>query len=333
MLKLIAIRHPKGCYITIEGVSDYSKFVFDGYPSTPTFDKYWVSILDMPETIQRYESQPRINHRYVLRDKQMESEKIPLEFKREDVAIYEDYDWRFKDEYAHLRSLYEPVSDPQPDLLVDCEFDVQSIIEMDHEATEAGKFAYPVYRSKWTHEGLTAITNDRLRHRLLDEITVPSIYMGERPCKLSSKETYQIIRQHIIQHLDRRVASITSDFDFCFTVKKNVALVVPEKYLVDVNLWDNINRIGTKKRKKPSKYEDRYRHIRQVEVFEMTSEEDRYKGYTPIPGIEGANTDDIKRKMDAYLEDLMDFLNEPVQECEHCKGLGVSFEKYTETPK
>lgn len=332
-MNIVAIKHPNGYYISINQMSDLAKYLVNGEPVKPTFNREWGLVSSLPEKIQKYEGQPRINHRYVLRDKQMESDKIPLEFKRDDVAVYEDYDWRFKDEYAHLRSLYEAVSDPQPDILADVEFKIESIIEMDHEAKEETKFSYPVYRTKWTSDGLTNITNERLRLRLIDEITVPSIYKGERPCKLSSKETYQIIRQHVIQHLDRKVAAITSDFDFCFTVKKNITLAVPEKFQVNVNLWDNINRIGTKRKKKPAKYEDRYRHTRQVEVFEMTSEEDKYKGYTPIPGIEGVDTEDIKRKMDAYLADLMDFLNEPVQECEHCKGLGVVFEKYTEMPK
>lgn len=323
-MKIVVVKHPSGCYIHMDQVTNFSAFLVNGDPIKPTFDRQWGSIPSFPEKIQKYESQPRINHRYVLKDAAMVSDKIPLEFKREDVAEYQDYDWRFKAEYAHLWSLYGEVCDEQPDLLVDCEFEIEATIEMDHEAVEAGKFAYPVYATKWTHDGLKTITNNNLRHRLLDEITVPSIYMGERPCKLSSKETYQIVRQHVIQHLDRKVASITSDFDFCFTVKKNIKLAEPDKFQVDVNNTD----IFAKRKRKP-KYEDRYRYYRQVEVFEMTSEEDKYNKYTPIPGIEGADPDDLKRKLDNYLEELMDFLNTPVAECPHCKGLGVTFEKWS----
>jgi len=333
MIKLIVIKHPKGCYISFGQNIDANKFIVNGEPVQPTFDRQWVSVSAFPEKIQRYDPQPRINYRYVLIDASMASDKIPLEFKREDVAEYHDYSWYFKEEYANLRSLYNEISDAQPDAIVDCEFEIESIIEMDHEAVQAGKFAYPVYRTQWTHDGLKNITNENLRHRLLDEIEVPSIYLEEQPCKLSSKQTYDIIRQHVIQHLDRKVASITSDYDFCFTVKKNIPLAIPEKYKVDINLWDNLSRIGTKKRKKPAKYEDRYRHVRQVEVFEMTHDEKSYCGYTIMPGIEGTDPDDLKRKMDAYLESLMDFLNEPVCECEACKGLGVVFEKFEGKPE
>ena len=77
---------------------------------------------------------------------------------------------------------------------------------------------------------------------------------------------------------------------------------------------------GTKK--KP-KYETRYRKSREVEVFNMTSAKDKYNNYTIIKGFEGNSEEDLKNKIDTYLEELMAIINEPLHDCPHCKGMGV----------
>ena len=42
-----------------------------------------------------------------------------------------------------------------------------------------------------------------------------------------------------------------------------------------------------------------------------------------IKGFTGENQDDLKQKIDAYCEDLIKFINEPIVDCPHCKGRGV----------
>lgn len=58
-------------------------------------------------------------------------------------------------------------------------------------------------------------------------------------------------------------------------------------------------------------------------VFEMTSHERKYSGYTPIDGFRGKNQADLKNKIDEYLEKLIDRINEPLSDCPRCNGLGV----------
>ncbi len=326
MMNVLVIKHPNGFYINAGIDFKSSVYLFDGKEPTPTFDKFWFNISQFPKSVQRWERQPNINFRYVLRDMSLLSDRVKKEFAREEVAEYDQsaYDWIWKPEYATLRSLYELVSDPQPDKLSDIEFSANLIFEVDHEAQELKTFSYPVNRNSSKNSGFDEITNTALRHRLLDEITIPNLYLNERPCKLTSKQTYNIVRQHVKLHINPQFAVVTSDYDFCFTVKKRIKLAVPVKYSVDIN---NTN-IFSKRKKKPI-YEDRYHTTKEVEIFEMTSMEDKYKGYTPIPGIEGENEEDLKNKLDAYLEDLMSYINEPMEECPNCKGNGILLRERT----
>jgi hypothetical protein len=319
-MNILVIKQPNGFYINAGIDFKSSRYFFNGIEPKPTFDRSWFFVPNFPESVQRWVKQPNINFRYILRDESMLSDRVKKEFAREDVAEYDSsaYDWIWKPEYATLRSLYELTSDPQPDALEEVEFSADLIFEIDHEAQKVETFSYPAMRNSGKNSGFDEITNENLRRRLIDEIAVPSIYRGERPCKLTSVQTYNIIRQHVKLNIDSKVAVVTSDYDFCFTVKKRIKLAVPVKYTVDIN---NTNIFS--KRKKKSIYEERYHTAKDVEIFEMTSEEHKYKGYTPIRGIEGINDADLKKKLDTYLADLMAYINEPVEECPNCKGLGV----------
>jgi protoporphyrinogen oxidase len=52
-----------------------------------------------------------------------------------------------------------------------------------------------------------------------------------------------------------------------------------------------------------------------------------YKGYTPIKEVCAESEDELKEKVDNYLEKLMEFINKPVKDCPNCKGNGVILEK------
>lgn len=86
------------------------------------------------------------------------------------------------------------------------------------------------------------------------------------------------------------------------------------------------------KRRKP-KYETRYQKDRTVKILEMTPASSKYQGYTVIEGFEGKNKQDLQEKVDTYLEKLMEFINEPIEDCPNCHGRGVilnnKFEKNT----
>jgi len=322
VLNIIAIKTDNGYYITEETDNSYDKYIFPKYifdrelPSK-TFAKKWGLIQNEPKKIEKEVSHPDINHRYELKDFSMMSKKIPKIFKREDVVTYdsEEYSWDWKDEYSHLRSLYELKSDKQPNTFEEIDFNFKVIIEIDDIKEYAG-FSYPVQKTQWKHDGLTNITEKDIDHQLIDKIVFPEIILSSRPSCLTSKQSYDIVRQYIKQNLNYEVAFINSDYDFCFSVHKRILLNEPY-----ISKKEILTRRG--KSYRPPRYNIKNITKKSVEVFEMTYSPENYKRYTPLPGFEGKNQDDLKEKIDKYCEDLLKKINEPLKECSHCNGLGV----------
>ena len=226
---------------------------------------------------------------------------------------YEDYSWIFKDEFSHLRSLYKEVSDPQSNVMEEVKFEIVAQVKID-EVDEYKGFSFPVYKGNWKSDGEAEITEKDAAHQLLDRLAFPDLILPTRPCKLTSKQTYDIIRKHVVENIDGKYAKVTSDYDFCFTVKKVIPLAEQVEYTVDVNAFYP--------RRKP-KYQKRYQDTREVEIFEMTSAEHKYKGYTVIEPFVGNNEEELGENIRKYLKGLMDYINEPLKECKHCNGKGV----------
>ena len=67
---------------------------------------------------------------------------------------------------------------------------------------------------------------------------------------------------------------------------------------------------------------DDIKRLEEIEIFEMTHTGKNYSGYTPIQPITANSQQELKDKIDNYLEELMAYINEPLIECEHCRGLG-----------
>jgi hypothetical protein len=255
--------------------------------------------------------QPNINHRYELKDVNMASDKIPFAFKREDVAYYDydnDYDggWCWKAEFSHLSSLYNEVSDEQPNILEEVEFEIVDIVKMDSIKKMSG-FSYPT-QSKNNR----TITEVDAKHQMIDEIVFPSLVLPSTPCKLSQKDSYDIVRACIQDNINPKHAQITSNYDFCFTVKKKIPLFKHEPYEVDLNAY---------KRTKQKNLETRYRKERMVEIFQMCHKP--YQGYTPIEPFEGKNQNDLKKNIDKFLKVILAEINTPLQDCPNCNGMGV----------
>lgn len=141
----------------------------------------------------------------------------------------------------------------------------------------------------------------------------PNIVLPSKPCAYTSDQMYQIIRNHVILNIDPRYAKITSNYDFCFTVKKPLAIPPITKS------YDSNWRSRSKKIKMVS-----YRITdREVEVFEMTPQSHSYKGYSVISGITAKSHKELQKKVDELLDKLMEEINEPLKSCEHCDGTGV----------
>ena len=297
------------CKLSDRGLN-LDNLYFDGKHPEISFLKNWFLINSIPETIEKEVSQPSINRRYELKNKTITSNKIPLKFTEDEVIV--NGHWR--DEIADLSSLYELKSDSQPNIKQEIPFEIKKVIEVT-EIIEHDEFKYKICPDK--DNNATEVKNTGVIHQLIDSLIFPDILLQDKECKLSSNNTYKIIRQHIKKHIDPRYAEITSDYDFCFTVKKRIQLAEPIKYSVDVN-----NSLFQKRKRIP-KYETRYRSDRLVEIFEMTFSPRCYQGYTVINGFRGKNHTDLRQKIDNYLESLMEYINKPIVDCEYCCGKGV----------
>lgn len=301
--------------------SDLDNYFFNGEKPTKTFHKDWVRISSAPIKLEKTVSQKDINHRYELIDKELESEKFPLVFQREEVTCYnsDEYEYYWKEEYKHLRSLYKLFSDKQSDKLVEMEFEYEQIAEVDEIKNPEG-FQYTVLSdSSWNHMGTVELDESKVQHQLVDKIMFPNILLNNKPSKLSSIQMFEVVRQYVKQNIDLKVAKVTSDYNFCFTVKKVISISDP---------YEQKNEIMKQNGRpyKSPKYNRKYIKNREVEIFEMTHSEKNYEGYTPIPEMIGENIEDLKEKVDKYCKELIDAINKPLIDCSHCDGRGVLIE-------
>jgi len=287
-------------------------YLYDGKEPTKSFFPGWIKVERVPTKFERVVNHPNVNHRFVLIDESMASEKIPLVLTvKEAVDTDQEDECLWKPKYRHLQSLYRGVSDPVPNTIEEIDFEIASHVKV-KRVIEEDFIDFSTSTGRWK---LNRVTDEDVKHQLIDELMFPDLLMNQLPSKLTSDQMYLIVREHVKTHLDVRYAKITSDYDFCFTVKKRI---IWGEGSVDSNFSKN-----TAKNKKNANYQSE----RDVTVFEMTSESEEYKGYTVIPGMIGENHKDLKDKVDKFLEDLMAVINEPLVECPHCQGRGVVFDQ------
>jgi len=169
-LNIIGIKTTKGIFVTqYNGKDSYNKYSnLNNYKINketpkPTFDNCWNIINEEPKIIEKLQSPTKENYRFVLKDKSMVCNKIPLQFQREEVCYYEDYNWIWKQEYIHLVSLYSLEYDEieQPNKIV--EFTYEQIVEV-NELKNIKNFDWETYRSQWTHEGTRKVGISDLKY-------------------------------------------------------------------------------------------------------------------------------------------------------------------------
>lgn len=301
----------KSSYSCHDGMS---RLIIDGKNPLPTFHKCWWKVEKIPKKIEKIENQPDINYRYVLRDSSFESKQVPAVIPREEAAEWDsdDYGWRWKEQYSKLESLYERKSDPQPDVIKEVPFEIVAHVKVER-IINPDIFSYKTYDGGQFSSLETTTQEDSVHYQLMDRIVFPGFALPTKQCKLSSKKSYAIIRAFIKDKINPKWAEITSDYDFCFTVKKKIQLHEPIEYQVDV---------ASLRARKP-RYKTKLQTHRDVVVFEMTHAERKYKGYPILPGFEGKDLEDLKRNIDEYCNELIARINEPFVDCPKCKGTGV----------
>ncbi len=306
-LEIIGIKTNKGYYIA-DKYDEESRhyrsgeksrllgYIINSEKPQMTFDRMWCFVKNEPKSVEKLESQPNINKRYELKDKDLISDKIPEIIPYEDIETEDDCycdDWIGK--YAPYQSLYEYKSDSQPNKKVDVNFNYKTISELNITEIKAPeKFNYTVLRdSNRNHEGKKTLTNESIKHDKIDEIITPSLLIHNKPSIMGSKDVYEILREYIKCNIDGNVARVTSDYNFCFEVQKVTPGVVNDRKI----------------------------------IFEMTHKGENYKGYTPIDDLIADDEKELKNKIDKLCKDTIEKINEPLIICPECKGQGVILKK------
>ncbi len=291
--------------------------LFDGVYGKPAFySSKWLQLDKMPTKIEKVKSAISTNKRFELIDPEMASDKIPRVLLPEDVFLDPSDCWDGWDNHCHLSSLYEEKYDletPPPEVL---DFEIEIILEID-KIEEYGGFDYPIRKINWNKNEFERLKLSDVEHEDIDVILFPDLVLPSRTSKLTSEQSYKLVRTHIQQNIDPKYAVISSDYDFCFAVQKRVKLDSPESTKFD------ISRLGSKR----PKYETRLITDRKVTIFEMTWDRALhgrpYEKYTPITPFVGKNIGDLKKNIDEFLAELMEKINEPLKDCPHCQGRGV----------
>lgn len=314
-LSIVGVKSKDGFYISQMRNNKFAdgceRLLINGEHPKSTFNSRWGLISREPETVEKIVPQPRINHRFeLIKDAPWVSgSDLPKSMPKHEVMEEADGYCEWKDEFKHLQSLYHEVSDPQPDKIEPVAFTYQTILEVDFISHTQG-FQYPV-------GGKFSVSAKNIDQRMIDHIVFPDIVHPNLPCNLSSKDSYMIIREHVKRNIDSRYAEISSDYDFCFSVQKAIPLHTP------LLKRQEIKTAAGRSYMKPRYKEWTVKNRTIKEVFEMTHAGDKYQGYTVIPGFRGDNHQDLKDRIDKYLDDLMARINEPLVDCPHCGGMGV----------
>lgn len=290
VLKLIAIKANNKVFIS-DNIDNESYFrsniehkYFDGELPKKTYKKDWFELPAIPNKIESKRPKTQINARYELKDGFPESDITPKLIKAA------DYD---EDLYYDVRGLYNYKYEEQEEGYKEVEFEINIIEEI------GGNFEMTK-------------TQYNPKYNLLDQIQTHEVLLHNKPCKLSKQESYNIVRKHIKENINPKVAEITSDYDFCLAVKKKIPLAEEESYQVNVN--------ASYPRRK-AKYETRYQRNRTVEIFNTAPKP--YQSYNVMKEFEGKTYEDLEVNIKNYLEELMKVINEPLVECKCCKGKGV----------
>jgi hypothetical protein len=180
--------------------------------------------------------------------------------------------------------------------------------------------SFEFYATIYKRDGRKSVNlKNIITYEGINEILVDPLVLHNTPCSVDSAKTYKIIRHHIKDNIDPKVATITSDYDFCLGVEKKVK-ITPYQHS-----WEEKNSKG-KSYARPRIHYKEIEH-KKVKVFEMSPGPKGYTVYPIIEGFQGNTLADLAENIKMFLEELMYHINIPGEECECCKGAGNIFDR------
>lgn len=271
------------------------------------------------------------NRRYELIDKSLHSSTFPLTLTPEEVEEWRnddgEYCWGVGSQYKSFRSLYVVKEDRNPDIRYNIPFIGEHVGEITSSNVDnISKAKFNITKTGcFERENEIVDLTSIVHYYELEQMLVADLLIHNRPCYLTSESTYDIVRNHIKSNINPKYAVITSDYDFCFTVKKKIA----------------VKPVATKKEQKtsrgksynPPRFITSSMTHKQIEIFEMTSEKKKYGHYSVIKGFKGESLEDLSNNIKAFLDELMDYINSPLSECSCCNGTGHVLEENFELNK
>lgn len=311
--KLFLIRTNIGVFASIDyGWKEESpeRYMINGQEAQRTYDRKWGRYeTDGHISVTERVYKGKINARYVLDDSSLAGDTLPAVIPYDEIERDEDGCWVYPDQK------YQPLYRFEDD------GELYEIEAADIEVVEHGSYTVP---DDWT-DLVVPIQNDSGSNKEeaqnydlaienaaswadIERLLTPGPFLRARPCSIQPKALYKIIRGYIKDNIDRECAKITSDYDFCFTVKK----VIPVKPYTVMR--------ARSQRKGAKKYPIQITHTDRT-IFEMTAE--RYRGYTQLEPITGRNLSDLAQELENYLKEIMSIINAPISYCTHCEGTGL----------
>lgn len=338
MTKLEAYQTNLGLFVRlITGLNFGDRMKVNGIPGD-TFEqikfnkgynhKVWVYLKDIHEitSIEGLKQGKNNLNKFVLKISSIANDEIPLERSLEEVGYYVDGDgdiaWK---NYSEMQSLYKPEYVREPDSWQPEEFEITMLrkINIDSYESPADMKITQDFTGTWVDSAKTVDLSSVVTYEDIERILTPEFLLHERPCMLSSQQVYGIVRNFVKTNINGKYARVTSDYDFCFTVKKRVAIK-------PITTRTEIKNARGRSYAQP-KFKTTVTEFKEKEIFEMTHAGQNYSGYTPISGWRANNLKEMKEQMLSYLNTLMEEINKPVAECPHCNGTGHLLEEKIKT--
>ena len=272
-------------------------------------------------SVQRVTQPTYVVKGYKLRVPELATDKIPeyIPLSELDVTYDEDGDMVWN-KYIDIQSLYVADQERVEGKLKDVDFSLTLLGNLVIENIESPVNMKVSLTGNSNMKQLSEVDLSSIaEYSQLELMLTPEFQMHERPCTISSATMYKIVRSWIKTNINPKVAEITSDYDFCFTVKKKIAI---KPYTTRTEQKKQNGRSYATPRFTTSKVT-----YKSEQIFEMTWAGYRgtggYDGYTCIPAMKAANLKDLAEGLKHYLTCLMEEINKEVVECEHCKGMGA----------
>ena len=272
----------------------------DGTPveSIQSLNKGWYKIDSLPCSIKKKVKAKKVMIGHELKSPSLVSDKVPA------FLTLEQLHYGFSGEYKEIAYLYIPKYEEQPEKLEEVPFELVHLGDIEvSNYTSPEKILIKQVSDNFGGKVQTVDLSDIVRYEDIYELLTPSFLVHNCPCYLSSEQMFKIVRHYVKENINPRVAEITSDYNFCFTVNK---ILSKEPSIVS-------------KQKKPQR--------ELFEVFEMTwsgynNKETGYNGYTPIAELKANSLEDMKNKLEEYLKNLIEKINAEVKQCSCCNGTG-----------